>query len=199
MIQHFLREAIEQWSIKAGSDVTSKTISLVADQLSYRLNDSFINVIQVIDDLYDIPLTPTTVWELYDTQGFGHNRAWRDVRSTRPTFYVQFSLDEFWFWPTLSTVAATNTVTVTYNRAVDDDIHFTSTNRSDRPSVPEEYHYLLVDYVVGRLGMLNARGDRLARNVELAKRWIDALDGMNDRRLAAGHEFVITQAPILNR
>jgi hypothetical protein len=38
MLREFLREAVEQWSIRAGGRIATQTISLVASQLSYNLS-----------------------------------------------------------------------------------------------------------------------------------------------------------------
>lgn len=192
LIQTLLREAIEQWSIYVGGDVATQTIALVADQLEYTLTDSWVYVVSVIDDTSDIPLQPVHWQELYDTEGLGANRRWRNVRSTRPTLYTLFSWDKIWLWPPRSSVTD-ETVTVTYSRAVDDDINNQTT---DIPTVPPEYQDLLVDYVVGRLQMISSRGEKLQRAAGFVKRWFDGMETIRDNRRQRGNYFVRSQGSL---
>jgi len=65
------------------------------------------------------------------------------------------------------------------------------------PSVPAEYHHLLVDYVVGRCLMIGATGPNLERGVNLVKRWIDSFDKQRDRHSHGGADFAPGSYPIL--
>lgn len=211
LIVTFLREAVEQWSLAVGGDRATQTITLVADQLSYALaataSSAYYNrahhtrIISVIDDTTDIPLVPASWRELYDSQGYGHNRRWRNVRTTRPTHYVPFSFDRIWLWPAMGSVSG-ETVTVTFDQAIDDAFFATSYVSVDDtriPAVPAEYHHLLVDVVVARCKMIGARGAVLQRCMEFLKRWSEAIESINARRSPVGHTFARSQGSIVGR
>ena len=157
LVLSFLKEAVYQWSIAVGRDVGSTQLTLVADQLEYTLTTQPVRIISVMDDTNSIPLKPVHWKTLYDTEGFGRNRAWRDVQSNRPTCYTLFSFDKIWIWPTLASVTS-ETVTVRYLQETTDDL---TSGTGEVPTVPKEYHHLLVDYVVGRCLMIGSTGPRV--------------------------------------
>lgn len=205
LIQLFLREAIEQWSIVVGGERRTQTISLVADQLEYNLTrtDTAVapldnlphhtRVISVIENTTNIPLIPISYLELYDREGRGR-QDWRTQNSTRCTHYILFSFDRIWFWPTMGSVTS-ETITVTYDNVKDYEMNGDDT---EELVLPTDWQHQAVDYVVGRCMLLGAKGDRIERGMKMVQRWMDSLDDQNIRRRSPGTPAV-TFAPILGR
>lgn len=188
LIEGIAQEATRVWSVEVGYDVASTQITLLDDTLSYSLPTNFINVVNVIDDQNNLHIDPTTWQELYRSEGNGTNRRWRDVRSDRPTHYVVFSYDELWLWPPMSS-AGGNTVTVVYQREVTGDL---DAGDSDVPIILVEYQPALIDYIVGRCLLINARGPRVEEAGGYIARWGRALDQAKQDRMNKAHNWAPT-------
>lgn len=186
MILTLMKEAVEQWSVVIGNDTSTQALTLVNDQLEYSLSTDYARIIEVSSTDDDFKLECIHWHRLYKTEGMGRNRRWRNVKGVRPTHFVPFSYDKIWLWPTLSDASAASTITVTFQRPVTDDL---TSGDTDVPTVPVQYQPYIVDYIVGRLLMLNARGERLAEAVELIGRWTEALDAMSDHRRNRAHNW----------
>ena len=125
LILTFLKEAVNQWSVAVGRDATSTQITVLDDTLEYTFTNQPVRIISVMDDAIDKPLIPVHWKELYDTEGFTRNRAWRDVQSDRPTHYTLFGYDKIWLWPTMAS-AGGYTITVNFLQETANDLgHYT--------------------------------------------------------------------------
>lgn len=193
LILSIAQEATRIWSVLVGNTVDTSQITLVDNTLSYSLPDSFVSIVSVINDQNNLHLDPISWQELYRTEGIGRDRRWRDVRSDRPTHYCQFSHDSIWLWPPMST--ASGTITVTFVREEDRDL---DAGDSEVPILPVEYHDNLVDYIVARCLLYNARGDRLAEALELLSRWGEALATGAEARRQSENYFAKGQGAVLN-
>ena len=191
LVQRLLMEAVEQWSLYVGGNVETKVYTMVAGQLEYELPQGFIYPISVIHDETDIPLNPIHYKELYDTEGLGAERRWRNVRSDRPTLYTLFSYNKIWFWPPHSDGG--DTITLTYSKAISDD---PQSDDTDKPSLPPEFHPLLVNWVVGMCMMPTASGERLERASNFVTRWFEGLEDIRQSKRAPGNLFVRTSTPL---
>lgn len=123
IILELMKECVEMWSISVGGLVATETITLVDNQLEYTLTADPVRIISIErdDSDFDKALTPISEHELYETQGRGTERRWRDVRSDRPTFYTWHNPQEVWIWPPKAT-AGSSTLTLTYEEFVDGDL-----------------------------------------------------------------------------
>lgn len=193
LITTFALEAIRAWSIAVGRDVTSSQITLLNATIEYTFTNQPVRVLSVMNDQTNEPLIPIHWKSLYDFEGFTRNRAWRDVRSDRPTHYSLFSYDKIWLWPAMAT--ASGTITVNFCQETPTDLDSSVT--TDVPSVPAEYHHLLVDYIVGRCMMIQSTGPNLERGLGLAKRWIDSFEKQRERHGHGGADFAPGSYPIL--
>lgn len=183
LLSTFIQEAQQMWTLAVGGRVKTETVSILDDTLEYTLTADPVRIIsvEVLGTDYDKWLIPTTEFELYESQGFGRDRRWRTVKGERPWYYVWHNPQTLWLWPTMSNAASTQ-VKVTYQYEEDDLLSVN--NDSEIPSVPKEFHSAIVDWVVGR-ALLLATGDsdRIERAMNLMKRWMEALNTMNDRKI----------------
>jgi hypothetical protein len=124
IIRELLGECVEMWSIAVGGRVGTETITLLDDTLEYALTSEPVRILSVERDGsdFDKALTPITEHELYETQGRGTERRWRDVRSDRPNFYCWHNPQAIWIWPPMSD-AGSETLTMTYQEFVQDSLN----------------------------------------------------------------------------
>lgn len=192
LVTSIAQEATRVWSALVGNTNATQTVTLLDDTISYTLEEDFVSLISVVNDQTNEHLYPISWQELYRSEGLGRNRAWRDVRSDRPTHYCRFSHDTIWLWPAMST--ASGTISVNYRPEITTDL---TLGDSEVPILPVEFHDNLVDYVVGRCLLYNARGDRLAEGMELIGRWGQAIATAKESRLQAENTFA-GQGAVLN-
>ena len=200
LVYEFLREACEQWCAATGGNVKSVTIALVASTLEYTIPLDVIQVLEVMDDANSIPLSPMHWRDMYVDPTIGA-RPWRDITDTRPFHYILHGLNKIWIWPTQTSVAAADTVTVTFSSCRIDDLDSAlSSDEEGLETVPREFHDALVDYVVGRCLMIGASDDTHLKDAnELVAGWFKTIQMGGSMKDAKGAFSAPTPYPILNR